>query len=1031
MSKLRWRTMAGRERAVGTAALLMGSSLLVAAHAVGNDPAAPDELCIDGLVHRRVETRANLFTTSSQERAALAVDAQGGSVVVWQSRRQEDGGYGVYARRFAPDGSAVGPEVHVNATTRGMQMLPAVAIDGEGAVWFAWGSHGQDGDQGTVVARRFDSALATATSEVIVHEEARGDQRDPAIAGLAEGRALVVWSSHEHDGRTSRVEGRLVGADGMPIGASFRVDEGGSSRNELPTIAAGAAGSSVVVWARSDESGVPTGIHARQYGSNVEALGDELRLDGASGRMPIEPALALGPSGDLVVAWLESGKEGHEVRLRRFASQSGTFVPGAVQSIAVSGPGYTSGLAIDANACNEVLVSWNRHGEGDQMEAGIFARIFGSDGVARGETFAVSAQVAGEQELAVASGAQRVRFLDDGRMAFAWTGDGALGDSSGAHLTLLVPEGLEIATGQTAHVDTAHAFSEPESGAATPHDPPTFDPRDRERPQTDLNQPHLGGDFDFLAVTSTGWTPPDPHMAVGPGHVVVITNGEIAFFDKTGNNLFRDEIEDSFGFWGGQGATGFVFDPEVIYDPYTNRFMAMCCERASGGGNHGFYLLAISDDSNPVGSWHKYRIDATPSAAATDIDSPNIAVDEDVIYLSADFFTPSSKLHILMIDKSTVINGGAPVFTTHVVTGDQSQGFPVTYDSTAPAQYMVGFKFGTSTLVRMYAIRNALTVPVVTFLDVSVPSYSHPEDPPQMGTTSRPETFEARFWSAVYRNGRLWATHHVNGSRVRQRWYEFDMANWPVSGTPTLVQSGEIDLGGTVRTFFGSLWVDDSGNMGIVYARSSPSEFISMERTWRAPSDPPGTTRPPASIRVSTSSETSGRWGDYSSTSDDPSDPGNFWAHHEYRESGWRTRVARWSICDSSVTNYCVTSPNSAGPGAIMGFSGSTSIAANDLGLFSSGCPVGQNGLFYYGATQGQVAFGNGFRCITGQVFRLPVLQVDGFGIATQSIDYNNLPVGGDITAGSIWNFQFWFRDPPGGGAFFNLSDGLEAHFCP
>ena len=36
-----------------------------------------------------------------------------------------------------------------------------------------------------------------------------------------------------------------------------------------------------------------------------------------------------------------------------------------------------------------------------------------------------------------------------------------------------------------------------------------------------------------------------------------------------------------------------------------------------------------------------------------------------------------------------------------------------------------------------------------------------------------------------------------------------------------------------------------------------------------------------------------------------------------------------------------------------------------------------------------------------------------------------------EITAGSTWFFQFWFRDPAAGGAFFNLSNGLRAKFCP
>ena len=48
-------------------------------------------------------------------------------------------------------------------------------------------------------------------------------------------------------------------------------------------------------------------------------------------------------------------------------------------------------------------------------------------------------------------------------------------------------------------------------------------------------------------------------------------------------------------------------------------------------------------------------------------------------------------------------------------------------------------------------------------------------------------------------------------------------------------------------------------------------------------------------------------------------------------------------------------------------------------------------------------------------------------------IDYSQPPMNagnGFIIDGEEFNFQFWFRDPPAGGANFNLSDGLEVLFC-
>jgi len=34
------------------------------------------------------------------------------------------------------------------------------------------------------------------------------------------------------------------------------------------------------------------------------------------------------------------------------------------------------------------------------------------------------------------------------------------------------------------------------------------------------------------------------------------------------------------------------------------------------------------------------------------------------------------------------------------------------------------------------------------------------------------------------------------------------------------------------------------------------------------------------------------------------------------------------------------------------------------------------------------------------------------------------------ITGAGVWNFQFWYRDPAGGPAGFNLSDAIQVNFC-
>lgn len=137
--------------------------------------------------------------------------------------------------------------------------------------------------------------------------------------------------------------------------------------------------------------------------------------------------------------------------------------------------------------------------------------------------------------------------------------------------------------------------------------------------------------------------------------------------------------------------------------------------------------------------------------------------------------------------------------------------------------------------------------------------------------------------------------------------------------------------------------------------------------------------------------------------------------------------------CGGPNQTYCVTSQNSAGPGAQIGFLGSTSVAANDLILTCTDLPTGQLGIFFYGSNQVQLPFGDGFVCVQGNTSRiLPALTSDVFGNVSRVVDYSTNPFNagvGKIDPGDTWNFQFWYRDPNFGGAGFNLSDGLSLQF--
>lgn len=113
------------------------------------------------------------------------------------------------------------------------------------------------------------------------------------------------------------------------------------------------------------------------------------------------------------------------------------------------------------------------------------------------------------------------------------------------------------------------------------------------------------------------------------------------------------------------------------------------------------------------------------------------------------------------------------------------------------------------------------------------------------------------------------------------RWYEIKTNDWPDSGNPELYQSGDIDPGPDIRTFFTSITPDGFGNAAMCFARSSPNEYISIARCVRLSSDPLGTMRDVVIVKNSSAPYNGNRWGDYSGVSCDPSDNRTFWMHGE------------------------------------------------------------------------------------------------------------------------------------------------------
>ena len=135
--------------------------------------------------------------------------------------------------------------------------------------------------------------------------------------------------------------------------------------------------------------------------------------------------------------------------------------------------------------------------------------------------------------------------------------------------------------------------------------------------------------------------------------------------------------------------------------------------------------------------------------------------------------------------------------------------------------------------------------------------------------------------------------------------------------------------------------------------------------------------------------------------------------------------------CQDPVS-FCSSTTNSSGSAGAIGATGTPSVSANDLVLTAWAVPSNQPGVFFYAPNQTQVPFGDGYRCAGGGIHRLSITSTTIWGDARFPLDISSPPsAAGQITDGSSWNFQFWFRDPAAQNTGHNLTDGLNVSFCP
>jgi hypothetical protein len=463
-----------------------------------------------------------------------------------------------------------------------------------------------------------------------------------------------------------------------------------------------------------------------------------------------------------------------------------------------------------------------------------------------------------------------------------------------------------------------------------------------------VGAPLVGVSFEATTLSEAASIPPDTMGAVGPTQILVHVNGRVKLFDKTGAPAPAGtplNVSDD-AFWASVSGGELLTDPEVEYDPISGRwFLAIITVPISGGTVDGpnSILVAVSDGSTitATSSFDFFSfVQDTPGSNEDDgefADFPQMGVDANAVYIGVNVFDVSGPGEDFegttgfVVDKADLLASTLTVTAFRALsaigtvnctsTGPYSPQGVTNGDPAATEGYFIGVDCNDFGLLVIRRVTDPGGTPAISGnLNVIVPSTTFP-----MGGVPQPspgpllDDIDDRLYgasiTATPSGDRLWTAHNIEvnasgvasstGGRDGSRWYEIG----GLRGTPTLVQSGTLFDPSTTSPV--SYWIptiasnaDGVVMIGTSQAGASPTNgFASVAVAQREAPDPAGVLGPPilahgSSSIYNTADPGEERWGDYSQTVVDPSDPSTFWTFQEYANAsgGWSIRVLSLQI---------------------------------------------------------------------------------------------------------------------------------------
>lgn len=362
------------------------------------------------------------------------VNSAGDFIAVWESFETDGSGIGVYAQRFAADGTPIETPLLVNDTTYGNQSHPSIATDGNGKVIIAWqgdngAASGYDifykiGDFSTKAENQW-----LTTPETVVNETLPGNQVMPSASMDSAGNFAIVWQTGSSTDLTGiDIEGQLgtlgSGLIGSNLSVTSMIGDQTTPTSSMSDLGVG-NGRLIIAWTgpggESSEGEAANVVRGQLYSYDTSLLSmsiikPDYQLTASVQKDQVEPDVAMALDGQFALAWQSEGGEGtgSDIFMRRFdANGDGIESENVPVNITTAQPQRYPQIGID-NSGNTFIV-WQSQGQ-DGKSWGIIGRCFQPDGSESRAEFIVNVTVQGpETNPAVA-------MNPDGRTLAIWTG---------------------------------------------------------------------------------------------------------------------------------------------------------------------------------------------------------------------------------------------------------------------------------------------------------------------------------------------------------------------------------------------------------------------------------------------------------------------------------------------------------------------------------------------------------------------------------------------------------------------------------